>query len=248
MHQTLNQIKLAVKISWRLFRKNWIYGSLNLVGLVIAFSTLMFVIIYLHQETTYESFHQNANRIYRPTYHITTASDFEASWARIPVDYINLLPEEIPEIERLIRFQNQEQSYLRIGNKRFKPDHAYVTDPDVFEVFSLPFIAGDPQNALSQPNSIVLTESTALTYFSKLDVIGEEIAVVGDWTPEEEFYEITGVIRDLPENTHLPINLLFSFPNEEARSGWAYVYTMLSPHADISEVEAKMETFVEKQT
>ena len=246
MYQILNQIGLAVKISWRQFQKNWIYGSLNLAGLAIAFSTLMFVIIYVHQETTYESFHQQADRIYRPTYHITTASNFEASWARVPVNYINLLPEEFPEIEHLIRFQNQEQRYLRIGNQRFKPTHAYITDPEVFDVFNLSLIAGDPQQALARPNSIVLSESTARTYFSRLDVLGEEIAVVGDWTPEEEIYEVTGIMRDLPGNTHLPINLLFSFPNEEARSGWAYVYTLLSPNANISDVESKMSSFVEK--
>ena len=242
----LHQIFAAVKIVFRNLRKNWLYSSLNILGMCVAFATVILVFIYINQETSYESFYKNADRIYRPTYHIETQSNFETHWARIPVDYINHLPEEMPEVEKLIRFQNHEQKYLRIGEKKFKPRYAYVTDGDLFEVFDIPFLEGIPASALTHPNSIVLTESVALKYFLSTKVIGEEIMVSGDWSPDEIPFKVTGVMKDSPPNTHLPIEMLFSFASEEERTGWAYVYTMLAEGASISEVETKMSGFIKK--
>ena len=240
----LNHLSIAAKSAIRNFRKNWQYGSLNILGLSIAFATLILVIAYLHQETTYEAFHENANRIYRPTYNFTAQNGFNAHFARIPSAYINELPNEIPEIEKLIRFQNKEQKYIRIGDQRFKPKHAYITDADVFEVFTLPFLAGNPKTALAKPNAIVLTETIAKKYFSTLDVIGKELMVTGNNSEVEITYNVTGVIKDVPVNTHLPIEMLFSFPNEAARSGWAYVYTLLAKGTTIADINAKMPDFL----
>lgn len=239
-----NHLSIATKSALRNFRKNWQYGSLNILGLSIAFATLILVIAYLHQETTYEAFHENANRIYRPTYNFTAQNGFNAHFARIPSAYINELPNEIPEIEKLIRFQNKEQKYIRIGDQRFKPKHAYITDADVFEVFTLPFLAGNPKTALAKPNAIVLTETTAKKYFATLDVIGKKLMVTGNSSDAEITYSVTGVIKDVPVNTHLPIEMLFSFPNEAARSGWAYVYTLLAKGTTIADINAKMPNFL----
>lgn len=240
----LNHFSIAAKSAIRNFRKNWQYGSLNILGLAIAFATLILVIAYLYQETTYENFHKKANRIYRPTYNFTAQNGFNAHFARIPSAYINELPNEIPAIEKLIRFQNKEQKYIRIGDQRFKPKHAYITDADVFEVFTLPFLAGNPKTALAKPNAIVLTETIAKKYFSTIAVIGKELMVTGDNSKEETIYTITGVIEDVPVNTHLPIEMLFSFPDEAARSGWAYIYTLLAEGKTIADVNAKMPNFL----
>ncbi len=239
-----NHLSIATKSAFRNFRKNWQYSSLNILGLSIAFATLILVITYLHQETTYETFHENADRIYRPTYNFTAQSGFNAHFARIPSTYINELPHEIPEIENLIRFQNKEQKYIRIGDQRFKPKHAYITDADVFKVFTLPFIAGNPKTALAKPNAIVLTETIAKKYFATLDIIGKKLMVTGNNSETETTYIVTGVIKDLPVNTHLPIEMLFSFPNEAARSGWAYVYTLLAKGTTIADINAKMPDFL----
>jgi len=240
----MHHLSIAVKSAFRNFRKNWLYGTLNIIGLSIAFATLILVITYLNQETTYEAFHKKAKRIYRPTYSYTTQNGFNAHFARVPVNYINNLPTEMPEIEKLIRFQNKEQKYIRIGDQRFKPKHAYITDADVFEVFSLPFIAGNSKTALVKPNTIVLTETIAKKYFSTLDVVGKELIITGTNSEEETPYQVTGVIKDVPVNTHLPIEMLLSFPNEEARRGWAYIYTLLADGVTIEQVIAKIPDFI----
>lgn len=239
----MHHLSIAVKSALRNFKKNWLYGSLNIIGLAIAFATLILVIAYLNQETTYEAFHEKADRIYRPTYNFTAQSGFNAHFARIPVGYINELPEELPEIDKLIRFQNKDQKYIRVGDQRFKPKHAYITDTDVFDVFTLPFMAGNPKTALAKPNAIVLTETIAKKYFATTDVIGKELNIRGTNSEEETPYQVTGVMKDVPVNTHLPIEMLLSFPNHEARSGWAYIYTLLAEGVNIEQVNAKMDEF-----
>ena len=242
----LDYFRLAIKSPFRNFQKNIIYGSLNILGLAIAFATLILVSIYWYQETNYESFHSNADRIFRSTHYFNSGSGYEVHFARVPASYVNHLPEDLPEVEHLIRFQNKEQKYLRIGEKRFKPKNAYVTDADVFKVFDFPLIEGDPETVLANPNSIVLTETLAQKYFSKSNVIGEEIIVTGDYSEEEKIFKITGIMKDLPKNTHLPVDLFFSFGNEQERSGWAYVYVLLKKGSNIIKVESKIPDFIAK--
>jgi putative ABC transport system permease protein len=242
------QTNIAIRSAIRNFQKNKFYGSLNLLGLSLAFAVLTLIIAYYDQETNYESFHENADRIYRPTYKYTPNSDFEAHFARIPANYINELPKDIPEIEKLIRFQNKEQKYVLFEAQRFKPKHAYITDADVFSVFSLPLLKGNPTTALSQPYSVVITASIAQKYFSDTDVLGKELIITGNYSPEKKPYKITGVLKDLPANTHLPIDLLFSFNKPSERSGWAYVYTLLKEGTSIEQVKEKMPTFLKKHT
>lgn len=242
----LSHLSIAIKSALRNFKKNWQYGSLNILGLAIAFATLIVVTTYLYQETTYESFHKNADRIYRPTYSFNNQAGYEVQFARIPNDYINELPKDIPEIEKLIRFQNKEQKYIRIDEERFKPKHAYITDAEVFEVFTLPLIKGNPKTALVHPNTVVLTETMAKKYFGTTEVMGKELMITGDYSAEEQVFKVTGLMKDLPVNTHLPIDLLFSFGDEKERKGWAYIYTLLAEGTSIKEVTAKMNDFVAK--
>ena len=244
----LYQLPVAIKSTVRNFQKNWLYGTLNLLGLSIAFGSMLLIAGYLYHETTYERFNANAGQIYRATYRFDNLQDYSVHFARVPVNFINSLPEEFPEIETLIRFQNQEQKYVRIGEKRFKPKHAYVTDQEVFEVFDFEMISGNPETALANPGAVVLTESTARKYFSHSNVIGEEIRVIGDWTPDEELYTVAGVMKDVPANTHLPIEMLLSFDGEEARTGWAYIYLLLANGAKIETVESRLPEFVRKHS
>jgi putative ABC transport system permease protein len=83
------RLSIAIKSAIRNFQKHWQYGSLNILGLAIAFATLILVMIYLNQETTYEVFHENADRIYRPTYSYSNQAGYEVQFARIPNDFIN---------------------------------------------------------------------------------------------------------------------------------------------------------------
>lgn len=236
-------LAIAFKSAIRNFKKSLWQNTLNILGLSAAFATIFVIGIYVFHEKNYENFHQNRERVYRVTYEFN-APDFNVHWARIPVTYINQLPEEISGIRSLVRFQNQEQKYFRFGEKKFKAESAYQTDPNVFEVFSFPFVKGDHHTALSEPYSIVLSESEAMRMFGNADVVGQAIEMSGSWSEEEKSYTITGIMNDLPSNTHLPVKCLYSFSSPEERRGWAYTYLLLDDHSNIQQVEKASPSFV----
>jgi putative ABC transport system permease protein len=235
-----------LKTIFRNFRRNKSYTILNLAGLALGFAVFLFSTIYVDFETSYESFHSRADRIYRATYRYTPSEGYGSHWARIPFDYINQLPEDVSGVESLIRFQNHARKYVRVGNEKFRPNHAYVTDKEVFSVFDFRLSAGNPSTALAEPHSIVITRALAREYFGNSDPMGKEIFVIGDLDKEETLHHITGVMEDLPANTHLPVEMLISFRDPAERSGWAYTYVLLEDQREISSVADKMPAFIRK--
>ncbi|MGB3589704.1 MAG: FtsX-like permease family protein, partial [Tunicatimonas sp.] len=239
-------LKNYIKISLRNFRKNALYATLNIISLAIGFTAFILITIYLHYETSFENFHTQTDRIYRATYQYQSEGEYRVHWARVPADYVNELPNDVPEIETLIRFQNHEQKYLRVEDKKFRPEHAYVTDPEVFQVFDFPLIAGDAKTALVQPRSVVLTETLARQYFGSSNVLDRELYVSGSLDAEELLYKVTGVMADPPTNTHLPVEMLLSYRDQDERAGWAYVYTLLHEGSDVANIQAQITDFVNK--
>lgn len=228
----------------RSFLKHKWYAGLNLLGLTLAFTAFILIGIYLHHETNYENFHPQSDDIYRITYFNQKGNDFKNHWARVPGDWINDLPEEVTEIESLVRFQNSNRKYLQVGKETFKPEYAFTADQEVFDVFNFKLLAGDPTSALAQPNSIVISQTLAQTYFASQAVIGQTIDVRTDENSNAAPYQVTGVMEDLPSNTHLPVDVLLSFNSPEQRAGWAYVYTLFHKDANPDLVFDKIDAYV----
>jgi len=235
-----------IKVILRNIYKTRFYALINVWGLAIGYASFILVMIFLYYETSFEEFHSKHSKIYRVTYSYNSGNNYDVKWARVPVSYINELPDEFPEVKQLVRFQNHERKYIQVNEEKFRPEYAYTTDSEVFEVFDLPMIVGDPRLALKEPFSVVLTESLANKYFGSTDILGEDIVVLGDWNPEETRYKVTGIIQDIPSNTHLPVDMLFSFNGEEERTGWAYVYILLEEKTNIESLEYKIHDFIQK--
>ena len=240
-------LKTHIILFFRNFRKNVLYGSLNLFGLSMAITAFGLIAMYIHYESSFENFHVKKDRIYRVSYK-TASSNGDAHWARVPVDYVNQLPEEVNGIRQLVRLQNHERKYIKIGTRKFLEDHLYQTDAEIFEVFSLTFIEGDPATALTQPKSIVITEATARKYFGDTPGLHQEVIIAGEWDPTPVSYKVTGVIADVPKNTHLPIDVLISFDNPAQRTWWAYTYLLLDEGVQAAQLEAPIADFVAQHT
>ncbi len=228
----------------RSFYRNRFYTLLNLFSLGVGFGVFIFATLYVYFEMNFESFHENRHRIYRATYKFTPSADYQAHWARIPFDYINNLPDEVAGIESLVRFQNHARKYVRIGEEKFTPVYAYVADNEALRVFNFSLVSGNSGHALAKPNSVVISASLARQYFGNEDPLGREIFVIGDLDQTETLYHVSGVMTDLPRNTHLPVDILFSFDDESERTGWAYTYIMLEEDADIADVQSAMPEFI----
>jgi putative ABC transport system permease protein len=162
--QPFNLVSSNLKIVIRNFNKNKTYTFLNLLGLAIGFTVFIFAALYVHFETHYEQFNSNADRIYRATHRYAPPGGEPTQWARVPTDYINELPTDFSAVKTLIRFQNHERKYVRIDNEKFRPAHTYVTDKEVFDVFSIKLLFGNAKEALAKSHSIVLSHSLAKKY------------------------------------------------------------------------------------
>lgn len=222
------------------------YTTINILGLVIGISGSLIIWEYIKHELSYENFHVHADDIHRLTSEYGNNTGFNVHWARTPHNWVNDLVAELPEVKAHIRFQNHAPRIVKVEKKSFKEKYAFSVDSTVFDVYSLQFIHGNPKSALAEPFSVVLTESIALKYFGDKTSLGKTIQILNDGESILEDYQVTGVIEDLPTNTHLPINMLTSFRNSSERQGWAYNYLLFEKEANIESVKQKIDSLITK--
>jgi len=254
-YQNLNNygmIKNYFKISLRQLIKNKTFTFINVFGLVlgISFSTMLYT--YVSNELSYDSFHQKSDRTYRALWVNKSIPDNVRTFGSIVPLIGPELVNSFPEIEEMTRlFQFSGQVVVEIGEANYSERNWFTTeDANFFNVFDFDFIAGDKATALSQSFSVVLTESTAKKYFGDENALGktlnlQNIGVV----------KVTGIIKDLPKNSHLQFDLLFSkilvtqdwtdYLNSWQDVG-AFTYVVLKEGKSIHEVEAKMPAFRKK--
>jgi len=199
-------------IAFRNILKYWNYSIINIGGLAIGLASFIFIILYIDDELKYDGFHAKADRIYRVN-RLYNNNDVDEDAATLSFPAGPALVLDYPSIVKTqVRLFNNLQTrwffdYQKSDDEviRFNENHFMLADSMVFDVFTFPFVEGDPETALDNPGAIVLTESTAKRYFGNESAIGKVLRV------EEGFnFEVTGVIKDLPNQSHLKVDLLGS--------------------------------------
>lgn len=232
-----------LKIIFRNILKRKLFSGINLLGLSLALGIAMVTFVFVSHESGYDDYHSKKDRVYRITYRYNNQNGYDISWARVSQPWVNEIKEVFPEVEELVRFQSFRPRNVKIQTDKFKENYAFSTDAEVFKVFDFGFVSGNAATALSEPYSMVLTESTAKKYFGDSHPIGREVGIYNEMG-DAEIYKVTAVIKDLPSNTHLPVTLLTSINNPEDRSGWAYTYILLKENANIKNIERKIDAFI----
>jgi len=202
--------------------------------------------LWIGYEMSFDGFNGNKERIYR------LCVDFEAGSHMIyPMTMPNAAPflmEEFPEVKQAARLESPRRASIKIGENTFVEEGVCHGDNAVFDVFTFPFINGNPQSALKEPYTVLLTESIAKKYFGTSDPIGETLEI-------NSFpYRITGIIRDIPLNSHFHFNIMGSFEtlyaqNRDAMQNWFhiqfYTYLLLRENTSIKEFEKKLPQFID---
>ncbi|MBN1326913.1 MAG: ABC transporter permease [Candidatus Cloacimonetes bacterium] len=249
--------KNYLKMSLRNIRKHKLNSVINIIGLALGLTCSLLILFYLKAEISYEKFFPKADRIYRITNENLDENGMH--WAVVSPLHALEIQADIPEIESAIRMFYCYTQIYSYGEgeevKRFQEDHGFYTDPGIVNMFDIEFLKGNPETALNELNSIVITESFAKRYFGEENPLGK--TVQNEQNRRE--MEVTGVINDLPSNTHLNYEFLVSMPTlyDEMESrgaadwmesrGWAhfYTYVLLNENADLKTAEEKMLTFEE---
>src|SRR4051812_5629598 len=159
------------KTAWRSLTKNKTFAILNITGLSIGLACSLLIALYVLDELNYDRFNTQAKNIYRIDEHIKFG-DFNYNGCKVPGIMGPVFAKDFKQVERFTRFQNNSGIVIRKGNDNIREDRVAYADASLFDVFTLPMIAGDKRTALKEPHSLVITESTAKKYFSSIDIIG----------------------------------------------------------------------------
>ncbi len=201
-------LRTHLKFAIRVFLKDKFFSTLNILGLALGIAVSIILLLVLQNDLTYDKYHVNHKRIYRLGAHVQ-ATGLDIRVARSARELGNILRQELPEVENVVRANNWDHTLVKYDDgkgdvREFYEEDIVRTDSTFFQIFTHRFIAGDPQSCLSAQNSVVLTESSASRYFGKDDPLNKMLKI-GD-----ELWKVTGVIEDVPENTHLKFDFLLS--------------------------------------
>lgn len=230
-----------IKVALRKLRRHKAYSFINITGLAAGMACAILIFLWVGDELSYDRFHANADRIYRVLTEDRGSGAFD-HYAITPLPMGPTLKEEVPEIIRASRFLSQPTLFNHNG-LAVSEYGAYV-DADFLRMFSFPFLSGDPDSALNDPLSVVLTESLARKYFGHEDPIGRTLKSMG-----RNDFRVTGVIRDVPPQSHLQFDFLLPFRRFESRlppnlQKWGntsyFTYIELGDRATLSGLEAKI--------
>jgi putative ABC transport system permease protein len=202
--------KNYLKITLRNLRKHKVYSFINIMGLAIGITCCLLTLLYVQDELSYDRFHQRSVRIFRlVTYGRARGEARELSTAQSPSPWGPVLAQDNTGVENCVRFKTPLSRWLISipeTEKRFYEKRFYFADATVFEVFDYVLLRGDTHEALKHPNTVVLTESVAKKYFADEDPMGKVL------TADNNFeFTVTGVMRDVPPNSHLRFDFLASF-------------------------------------
>ncbi len=234
-------------IAFRAFRKNKSYSVLNVLGLTLGITCSLAIFLYVYDELTYDQNHVNGENIYRlnNSYHLPNGAGFESYAASGPM-VSQVLVKDFPEILKAVRINGQRNViFEKPGASEVIYETVQVVDSNFFEIFTFPFIAGNPDNALNDVNTLVINRKIALKYFNKTDVVGEELHIQNDTVA----YRIAGVMEDPPANTHLKFDMITSLETLRARgrvylqTWWSFgynTYLLLQPGTNAEELEKKI--------
>ncbi|MCX8491059.1 MAG: ABC transporter permease, partial [Cyclobacteriaceae bacterium] len=240
-----------LKIALRNILRNKSFSLINIGGLAIGLTTFLAISLYVVDELSYDRFHEKKDRIYRAV----ISADFGGQtnkWGGAP----NLLGptsmKEIPEVEKAARVFHHnfgELGFIATETEKFSENELFYADPEVFDVFTIPFLKGNSKAALSRPNTIVISESAAQKYFNGVDPIGKVLTIDND-----KPLEVTGVYKDFPANSFLQCKLIASFSSnwfgQDKNQNWGNAsfdtFFLLNKGASQEQVDKKIEAMLAK--
>ncbi|MBA2329709.1 MAG: ABC transporter permease [Flavisolibacter sp.] len=235
-----------IKIAWRNLVKQKAFSILNITGLAIGLSCFLLIAVYVLDEISYDGYHEKADRIYR----INSDLVFGGEEQRLPFtsDVIGAtLKNDYPQVEEFVRIYTSNGSKLvKKGNEFITEQRVGHADSTFFDVFTLPALKGDTKSALNEPNTVVVTESTANKYFGSTDIIGKTIETNEN---NSTLYKITAVIKDIPNNSHFNFDFIFSMDNVNYSWGMHlshnfHTYLLLKPGTEVKRFEKNLDEYI----
>lgn len=248
-----NYLKVAMKNSL----KQKTYFFINIAGLAIGIACCLLIFLYVTDELSYDTYHQNSDELYRVAKTRTAGgNEFNSAWSQVPMG--PAIESNFPGVREAIRFWRAFEPVVGYEENYFNESgNLYFTDPEVFEAFSFSLVQGDPDNVLEQPGSVVLSQATAKKYFGDQNPIGKVLSYNGYPAEEVELEEIeltvTGLMENLPSNTQFQFEMLATMSGiETEQNNWGshkpiWTYLWLEEGTDLASLEKNLPEFLDNQ-
>jgi putative ABC transport system permease protein len=247
--QEAGMFKNYLKIALVNLKKYKAFSFINIFGLAIGMACCILIIAYVFHELGYDKFHERADRIYRLRSELKISGEFlDIPKSSLPM--AEYLVRNYPEVIEAVRFRSIGRVPVRYRDSSFYEDRLFFSDHSVFDIFTFPMVKGDPITALNTAYTVVITEEMAQKYFGSEDPIGKILNI-----NNQSDYTVTGVISNIPQNSHLVFDMLCSFAtfannNNREMQNWLsinnYTYILLQQGANYKQLEQKFPEMIEK--
>lgn len=236
--------KNYLKIAFRCIKRRKIYSFINITGLAIGMAAAMLILLWVRDERSYDQFHANADRIYRTAQEFHY-DDYHLEQANTPAILAPTILDECPEVELATRVRGYEDDYLVIADgKKFNESGLGIADEVFFTLFSFPLIEGDPSTVLSEPQTVAISERAAEKYFGTSAAVGRTLTIF-----DEDFF-ISGIFENMPDNSHVHLDVLCSFASFERyhKPQWGMnvfkTYVLVREGSDLKALQDKLDDIV----
>jgi putative ABC transport system permease protein len=241
-------IKNYIKIAFRNLWRHKSFSFINIIGLAVGMTACFLIFMYVRFELSYDKFNQNFSQIYRLNTDIKSPNEV-LHWSSASAPMGPALQTDFPEVKADARVFGAS-FLIESNNQKFQENNISFTDPSIFKLFTFPFIHGNPETALKNPFSIVITETIAKKYFGNTDAMGKTLRLNA-----KQPVTVTGVIKDVPLNSHFSFDMLISATTMEKMklidmNEWGnfsnFTYLLIPDANAAANLQAKLPNFLIK--
>jgi putative ABC transport system permease protein len=249
-------IRNFLKIAWRNLMKYKVISFINLFGLTVGITCCLLITIYIVNELSYDRYNKNGENVYRLTRSFNNSEgivSLNLSTVSPPFGYY--LPTDFPEVKKMTRLLNNGTTPFKYRDKLINEPNVYFADENLFSVFTIQVLQGNPNTALKDPFSVMLSEEVAKKYFGTEDPMNKVIKANNQFD-----VKVTGVYKSFPANSHMHPGVLVSFNTlkdpavygeENLRTNWGnnsfFTFLLLPDHYDVNRMIAQFPAFVDRR-
>ena len=254
-----------LKIAWRNLMKNKTFTFINIFGLAVGLTCCMLIALYIHNELSYDSYHKNLPRLYQVGTTFIKNGKPDDHRANTPAGMGRIMQQEFPEIVKTARLMGtfaEDKTLIQYSTpageqKSFYETKGYLADSTFFQLLTYDFKEGNPDFALNEPNSVVLSEEIATKLFGKESAINKVIRISSNTNGDNDL-KVTGVFRPKTIPTHIDARFFMSIKggdmesyilnrgNDLASNNMFFTYLLLAPGSDAAKLQSKFPAFVDK--
>ena len=252
IYWSIVMIKNYLKLAFRNIKKSKSFSFINMAGLAIGMACCILIILFIQDELSFDRYHKKADRIYRLIDSFDVEGGLSRHFALSSAPFAPTLKRDFPEVKNAVRLFPGRRRLVTYGEKKYYEDGLIFADASLFNIFTFPLIQGNPDRALEDPNSIVVSERIAMKYFGNEEPM-DRMLIIND----QEFL-VTGIMKEMPANSHFHADMFASLKTQEQIPtiqnryfrNWArhefYTYLLLQEGSSAEDLQNKLPGFIEQ--